>query len=159
MSILNIIDRKSILFVGSDNAYISELTLMIKEEGFTYFYATDMLQARKVIQSEQPDMAFITWEFHQQMEDFKGLCRAPYTTLILIAKADASSQEIYETLTLGGDDYVKEPLDQYKLKSKVHLGIRLTKATRYMNHDQELNGNETELLSSKGIAESDLHGF
>ena len=47
MSILNLTDRKSILFVGSDNKYTSELTLMIKEEGFAYFYATDMLQARK----------------------------------------------------------------------------------------------------------------
>ena len=155
INVNKLINRKSILFVASDNEYISRLTLMIKDEGYAHFIANDMAKARKIIPQEKPDVVLVAWEYHKQAENFRGLCKQPYSTVIVMADEHITSKALYEILELGIDDYLQEPLDEYMIKGKMRLYLRLTQAMR-ISKQVDTNQQGAKLISSSGLGAEDL---
>lgn len=130
LSVNHLFNRNSILFVGSDQEHLRQLAVMVKKDGFDHFLAYDMTKARQTIVDESPDVIFIDWEHSQEIENLCGLCKQPYATIFVIAENDTDSEEVFKLLRLGVDDFLKKPIDQYELRAKVHLGIKLSKAFR-----------------------------
>ncbi|MGB0521715.1 MAG: hypothetical protein ACPGJS_02085 [Flammeovirgaceae bacterium] len=157
LTINHLLSRKSILFIAPDNEYLSQLTFMVKKEGYAHFFATDMARAKQIIQQEKPDIVFVSWEFRREVENLRGICEQPYSSLVIIAEEHIGSKEVFETLENGADDFLRRPLDAYQMKGKVHLAFRLTNAMRCVESFELNNQHKAELLSGIGLSVADLN--
>lgn len=155
-ALTNIFNQKSILFISPDNRFISQMTFMIKEEGYVHFYANEIKEAQKIILRESPDLVLVSWDFHKTIENLRGLCQQPYSPIMVIADEGTLNKDIYQVLEAGADDYLKRPLDRYKLLAKIHLGLRLSKAMRFMNTRIKPEDRSLRLVSGVGLEARDL---
>ncbi|MBS4198171.1 response regulator transcription factor [Bacillus sp. FJAT-49732] len=109
------------ILVVDDDSYIRELvSLLLRNEGFIIFEASDGVEAMSIIDSEQVDMVILDimmpnmdgWELCRELRTFYD-----FPLLMLTAKRETSQK--LKGFEMGTDDYLVKPFEPLELVARV----------------------------------------
>ncbi|MBS4197362.1 response regulator transcription factor [Lederbergia citri] len=109
------------ILIVDDDSYIRELvSLLLRNEGFIIFEASDGVEALSIIDSEQVDMVILDimmpnmdgWELCREIRTFYD-----FPLLMLTAKRETSQK--LKGFEMGTDDYLVKPFEPLELVARV----------------------------------------
>jgi len=115
----------------------------LQQVGYRVFQSADVVRARDVFQSRQPDLVILD----SQLPDGDGLelCRWLYShgqPLVMILSACATEADIVTGLRAGADDYLTKPFGMQEFLARVEA---LTRRVRSMNAPASLTYGELNI--------------
>ncbi|PGL69324.1 response regulator transcription factor [Bacillus sp. AFS055030] len=118
----------SILIVDDDPHIRKLLNVLLKEEGFIVFEATNGIEALSVFESNKIDMLIIDLMM-PKMDGFE-LCREirnEYDLPIIMLTAKGETEQKVRGFKLGTDDYIVKPFEPVELVVRVKALLRRAK--------------------------------
>ncbi len=117
--------RRVILVVEDEDSYQDALNIGLSVEGFSVIGATNIAQARQLMQTVKPDLVLLD----VMLPDGSGIdyCRELYDTTrtpVIMVSARTSEVDVVLGLEIGAADYVTKPYRLRELTARIRAVLR-----------------------------------
>lgn len=143
---------EKILIVDDEKEITDLISLYLRNEGYTVFSFYDSVEAYRLIQTEELDLAILD-VMMPQIDGFK-LCeeiRQKYNYPIIMLTAKGEEIDKINGLTLGADDYITKPFRPLELLARVKAQLR-----RYKKYNQTSSAEDMDIITLGGLSLNNL---
>lgn len=118
-------ENRTILIVEDDKYILNFISMTLKKEGYSYYVAKTVEEARSLFYANRPDMILLDLglpdgDGMEVIRTVREMSEIP----IIVVSARQEEKEKIEALDAGADDYVTKPFYMGELMARVRVGMR-----------------------------------